>query len=77
MSLVRQPPCTSSELADACGMPATTVGRLLSKLVRDGLAMQDAGRPPRSAATRPDVAVTPLTDQREHQPMKHEPWYSG
>ncbi|MFF1968884.1 TrmB family transcriptional regulator [Streptomyces sp. NPDC058232] len=67
VALVRQPRCSSSELADACGMPATTVGRLLSKLVRDGLAVQDDGRPPRFTATPPDVAVTPLIDQREHQ----------
>ncbi|MER5795418.1 helix-turn-helix domain-containing protein [Streptomyces sp. NPDC001980] len=67
VALVRQPRCTSSELADVCGMPATTAGRLLSKLVKAGLAVQDAGRPPRFTATPPDVAVTALIDQREHQ----------
>ncbi|MEU9214799.1 winged helix-turn-helix transcriptional regulator [Streptomyces sp. NPDC048415] len=67
VALVQQPHCTSSELADACGMPATTVGRLLSKLVKDGLAVQDARRPPRFTVAPPDVAVTPLIDQREHQ----------
>jgi predicted transcriptional regulator len=67
VALVRQPRCTSSELADVCGMPATTVGRLLSKLVKVGLAVQDAGRPPHFTATPPDVAVTALIDQREHQ----------
>ncbi|MGW2957805.1 TrmB family transcriptional regulator [Streptomyces sp. NPDC001220] len=67
VALVRQPRCTSSELADVCGMPATTVGRLLSKLVKGGLAVQDTGRPPRFTATPPDVAVTALIDRREHQ----------
>ncbi|MER5682448.1 helix-turn-helix domain-containing protein [Streptomyces sp. NPDC002205] len=67
VALVRQPRCTSSELADACGMCASTVGRLLSKLVKLGLAVQDARRPPRFTATPPDVAVTPLIDQREHR----------
>ncbi|MEV6761558.1 helix-turn-helix domain-containing protein [Streptomyces sp. NPDC051105] len=67
VALVRQPHCTSSELAGVCDMPATTVGRLLSKLVKIGLAVQDAGRPPRFTATPPDVAVTALIDQREHQ----------
>jgi DNA-binding MarR family transcriptional regulator len=67
VALVRQPRCTSSELADVCGMPATTVGRLLSRLVKAGLAVQDAGRPARFTAAPPDVAVTALIDQREHQ----------
>lgn len=67
VTLVRQPGCTSSELAEACGIPAITVGKLLSKLVKDGLAVQNAGRPPRFTATPPDVAVTPLIDRREHQ----------
>ncbi|MFF7599726.1 TrmB family transcriptional regulator [Streptomyces mirabilis] len=67
VALVRQPRCTASELADACGMCASTVGRLLSKLVKLGLAVQDARRPPRFTATPPDVAVTTLIDQREHQ----------
>lgn len=58
VALVRQPRCTSSELADVCGMPATTAGRLLSKLVKVGLAVQDAGRPPRFTAT-PRMSPSP------------------
>jgi DNA-binding CsgD family transcriptional regulator len=67
VELVRQPRRSSSELAAACDMPPTTVGRLLSKLVEDGLAARVAVRPPRFAATPPDVAVTALIDQRELQ----------
>ncbi|MER5348469.1 helix-turn-helix domain-containing protein [Streptomyces mirabilis] len=67
VALVRQPRCSSAELAEACGMSAITVGRQLSNLLKDGLAVRDAGRPPRFTATPPDVAVTALIDQREDQ----------
>jgi DNA-binding CsgD family transcriptional regulator len=60
-SLVGHPRCTASELAEAC------VGRLLSVLIRDGLATRTAGRPPRFSATAPDVAVTALIDEQQHR----------
>jgi DNA-binding MarR family transcriptional regulator len=66
-ALVGQPRCTASELAESCGLTATGVGRLLSVLVRDGLATRTAGRPPRFSATVPDVAVTALIDQQQHR----------
>ncbi|GAA0946520.1 helix-turn-helix domain-containing protein [Kribbella koreensis] len=66
-ALVGLPHCTASELAEACGLTAATVGRLLSGLVRDGLATRSAGRPPRFAATVPDVSVAALIDEQQHR----------
>lgn len=66
-ALVGHPRCTASELAAACGIAPTVVGRHLSALVRDGLATRAAGRPPRFSANPPDIAVTALIRQREHQ----------
>jgi predicted transcriptional regulator len=66
-ALVGQPQCTASELAATCGLTAATVGRLLSALVRDGLATRTAGRPPHFSATVPDVAVAALIDEQQHR----------
>ncbi|MEU4287213.1 helix-turn-helix domain-containing protein [Kribbella sp. NPDC026596] len=66
-ALVGQPRCTASELAETCGLTAAGVGRLLSALVKDGLAARTAGRPPRFSATVPDVAVTALIDEQQHR----------
>nr|WTB29533.1 MarR family transcriptional regulator [Streptomyces sp. NBC_00830] len=66
-ALVGMPRCTAAELADACGMSAPTVGRVLAGLVRDGLAARTAGRPPRFSAADPDVAVSALIQEREQQ----------
>jgi len=66
-ALVGLPQCTASELAETCGLTAATVGRLLSALVRDGLATRAAGRPPRFSATVPDVAVAALIDVQQHR----------
>lgn len=65
--LVGLPRATASEVAEACGRPASAVGKLLSGLVRDGLATRSAGRPPRFTAVSPDVAVTALIQEREHR----------
>ncbi|MFF2522630.1 TrmB family transcriptional regulator [Streptomyces liangshanensis] len=65
--LVGLPRTTASEIADACGRPASAVGKLLSGLVKDGLATRSAGRPPRFTAVSPDVAVTALIQEREHR----------
>ncbi|MDX6260743.1 MAG: hypothetical protein QOH84_2431 [Kribbellaceae bacterium] len=67
VALVGQPQCTASELAEACGLTAATVGRLLAALVRDGLATRTAGRPPRFSATVPDVSVAALIDEQQHR----------
>ncbi|MGW3624189.1 helix-turn-helix domain-containing protein [Streptomyces sp. NPDC000880] len=66
-ALVGMPRCTAAELADVCGISAPTVGRLLSRLVKDGLASRAAGRPPRFSAAAPDVAVSGLIQEREQQ----------
>ena len=66
-ALVGQPHCTASELAATCGLTAATVGRLLSALVRDGLATRTAGRPPHFSATVPDVSVAALIDEQQHR----------
>ncbi|WP_371405503.1 LuxR C-terminal-related transcriptional regulator [Kribbella sp. NBC_00662] len=66
-ALVGKPRCTASELAETCGMAAASVGRLLSALVKDGLAIRSAGRPPRFSATVPDVAVAALIDEQQHR----------
>ncbi|MYV51186.1 helix-turn-helix domain-containing protein, partial [Streptomyces sp. SID3212] len=65
--LVGLPRATASEVAEACGRPAVPVGKLLSGLVRNGLATRSAGRPPRFTAVSPDVAVTALIQEREHR----------
>ncbi|MFD3452850.1 transcriptional regulator [Streptomyces sp. NPDC058691] len=66
-ALVGMPRCTAAELADACAMAAPAAGKLLSGLVRDGLAVRSAGRPPRFSAAAPDVAVGALITEREQQ----------
>jgi DNA-binding CsgD family transcriptional regulator/DNA-binding Lrp family transcriptional regulator len=66
-TLVGHPRSTASELAKACGLSPTGVGRRLSVLVRDGLATRTAGRPPRFSAAVPDVAVTALIDEQQHR----------
>jgi DNA-binding CsgD family transcriptional regulator/DNA-binding MarR family transcriptional regulator len=66
-TLVGRPRCTASELAAACGISPTVAGRQLSALVKDGLATRATGRPPRFSANPPDLAVTALIQQREHQ----------
>jgi predicted transcriptional regulator len=66
-ALVGQPQCTASELAETCGITAAAAGRLLSALVKDGLATRSAGRPPRFSATVPDVAVAALIDEQQHR----------
>jgi DNA-binding CsgD family transcriptional regulator/DNA-binding MarR family transcriptional regulator len=67
VALVGQPQCTASELAGTCGLTSAVVGRLLSALIRDGLATRTAGRPPRFAATVPDVSVAALIDEQQHR----------
>ncbi|MFD8076272.1 helix-turn-helix domain-containing protein [Streptomyces sp. NPDC059718] len=66
-ALVGMPRCTAAEVAAECGMAAPATGRLLSALVRDGLAVRSAGRPPRFSAAAPDVAVGALIQDRERQ----------
>lgn len=65
--LVGRPRCTATGLAAACGLSASAAGKVLSALVAAGLATRAAGRPPRFTATPPDVAVTALIQEREHQ----------
>ncbi|MFI5707162.1 helix-turn-helix domain-containing protein [Kribbella sp. NPDC051620] len=67
VALVGQPRCTAAELAGICGLSSAVVGRLLSTLIRDGLATRTAGRPPRFAATVPDVSVAALIDEQQHR----------
>ncbi|WP_316770297.1 helix-turn-helix domain-containing protein [Streptomyces sasae] len=66
-ALVGLPRSTASQVAGACGMSVGAVGRLLSTLVKDGLATRSAGRPPRFTAAAPDVAVTELIQERERR----------
>ena len=66
-TLVGLPRSTTSALAEACELPVSTTGRLLAGLVRDGLATRSTGRPPHFTATAPDIAVTPLIQEREHR----------
>ncbi|MET9880669.1 helix-turn-helix domain-containing protein [Actinacidiphila glaucinigra] len=66
-ALVGMPRCTAAEVAEACGLAAPAAGKLLSGLVRDGLAVRSAGRPPRFSAAAPDVAVGALINEREQQ----------
>ncbi len=48
-------------------MSVRAVGRLLSVLVKDGLATRSAGRPPHFTAAAPDVAVQRLIQERERR----------
>ncbi|MGW2708937.1 TrmB family transcriptional regulator [Streptomyces sp. NPDC001356] len=66
-ALIGLPHSTASEVASACGTSTSAAGRLLSVLVKAGLATRSAGRPPRFAATAPDVSVTELIKERERQ----------
>ncbi|KMS91040.1 transcriptional regulator [Streptomyces regensis] len=66
-ALIGLPHSTASELASACGTSTSAMGRLLSILVKAGLATRSAGRPPHFTATAPDVAVTELIKERERQ----------
>ncbi|MBM9505773.1 helix-turn-helix domain-containing protein [Actinacidiphila acididurans] len=66
-ALVGLPRSTASQVAAVCGLSASAAGRLLSALVRDGLATRSAGRPPHFTAAAPDVAVTALIQEREHR----------
>ncbi|MCP2338971.1 helix-turn-helix domain-containing protein [Actinomadura rupiterrae] len=66
-ALVARPRSTASALAADCGLSASRAGRLLAALVRDGLAIRSAGRPPTFTASAPDVAVTALIQEREHR----------
>ncbi|MFJ4982403.1 helix-turn-helix domain-containing protein [Streptomyces sp. NPDC088732] len=66
-ALVGMPRSTAAEVAEACGLTAPAAGRLLSGLVRDGLAVRSAGRPPTFSAAAPDVAVGALIQEREQQ----------
>jgi hypothetical protein len=66
-ALVGHPRCTASELAGVCGGSTAAAARALAALVVGGLATRTAGRPPRFTANPPDVAVTALIQEREHQ----------
>ncbi|MGW2550863.1 helix-turn-helix domain-containing protein [Streptomyces sp. NPDC001635] len=66
-ALVGRPRSTASQVAGACGMSVRAVGRLLSVLVKDGLATRSAGRPPHFTAAAPDVAVSELIQERERR----------
>ncbi|MER6066356.1 helix-turn-helix domain-containing protein [Streptomyces sp. NPDC001792] len=66
-ALIGLPRSTASEVAGACGMSPGTAGRLLSALVKGGLATKTAGRPPRFTAAAPDVAVTELIQEGERR----------
>ncbi|WP_225847479.1 transcriptional regulator [Streptomyces sp. HPF1205] len=66
-ALVGLPRGTAAQLAAACGLSVNATGRLLSAMVRDGLATRAAGRPPRFSAAAPDVALTALIQEREHR----------
>lgn len=65
--LVRTPNCSSAQLAAVCALPTAVVGRLLSRLVEEGLATRSTGRPPRFTAVAPDTAVTQLISDRERE----------
>ncbi|MFD8721438.1 TrmB family transcriptional regulator [Streptomyces sp. NPDC059629] len=66
-ALIDLPRSTASEVADACGLTASVAGRLLSALVKCGLATRSAGRPPRFTAAAPDTAVTEMIQERERR----------
>lgn len=65
-ALVGLPRSPAGRIAAACGISASAAGRLLSRLMKDGLATRTAGRPSLFTATPPDVALTALIQQREH-----------
>jgi predicted transcriptional regulator len=67
VALVRNPHCTSAELAQACGMPVGVVARLLPQLVAQGLAVRASGRTSRFTATPPDTSVSKLISERENE----------
>lgn len=66
-ALVRSPHCSCAQLAAASELPTVAVGRLLAKLVEEGLATRTTGRPPRFTAAAPDTAVTHLIGERERE----------
>lgn len=66
-ALVGHPRCTASELAGLYGGSTAATANVLTALVSMGLATRTGGRPPRFTATPPDVAVTALIQEREHQ----------
>ncbi|RVU15536.1 transcriptional regulator [Streptomyces antnestii] len=66
-ALVGRPRSTATQLAAGCGLSVSRTGRLLSALVKDGLAIRSASRPPLFTAASPDVAVTALIQDREHR----------
>lgn len=66
-ALVGRPRSTAAQLAGACGLSASVAGRLLSAMVKDGLATRSAGRPPSFTAAAPDLALTALIQEREHR----------
>lgn len=66
-ALVGHPRCTASELAGVYGGSTASAANVLTALVAKGLATRTGGRPPRFTATPPDVAVTALIQEREHQ----------
>jgi predicted transcriptional regulator len=67
VALVRNPHCTSAELAKACDMPVAVAARLLSQLVSQDLAMRASGRPSRFSAAPPDTAISKLISERENE----------
>ncbi|WP_329140171.1 transcriptional regulator [Streptomyces sp. NBC_01476] len=66
-ALVGRPRSTASQLAGACGTTTGATAKALATLVAQGLAIRAAGRPTRFTAAPPDVAVTTLIHEREHQ----------
>lgn len=66
-ALIELPRSTASEVAGACGMHPSAAGRVLSAMVRKGLAARAAGRPPRFTAAAPDLAVTEMIQERERR----------
>ncbi|HEU5333545.1 MAG TPA: helix-turn-helix domain-containing protein [Actinocrinis sp.] len=66
-ALVRNPHCTSAELAKACDIPVAAAGRLLAHLVAQGLATRARGRPSRFSAAPPDTAISKLISERENE----------
>jgi DNA-binding NarL/FixJ family response regulator len=66
-ALVAHPACTATELAAQYGGSTAAAASALGVLVARGLATRSGARPPRYSATPPDVAVTALIQEREHQ----------
>ncbi|MFC4031724.1 helix-turn-helix domain-containing protein [Streptomyces polygonati] len=67
IALIGHPRGTASELAGLCGGSTASTARVLATLVAMGLATRTGGRPPRFTAHPPEVAVTALIQEREHQ----------